>query len=144
MALTTPALGAGSVLKLGDTASPTVYTAIAFVIDIDGPTEEAGTVETTHLSSTAKEFIPALRDSGEVSMNVHYTETATLDASTGLYSLFVSGVVRKFEIIPNGATKKLRFNASVTRFSRSFAPEDTMKVAVTLKVSGAVTEVAVA
>lgn len=143
MALTTPALGAGTLIKLGDAASPVAYTTIAYVIDIDGPTEQADDVETTHLASTAKEYIAALRDSGEVSMNIHFTENATLGASSGLYYLFINRLARSFEIIPNGGTKKLRFTASVTRFNRSFQPGESMKAAVTLKVSGAVSEVAV-
>lgn len=144
MPLTTPALGAGTVIKLGDAASPEVFTTIAYVIDIDGPTEQADDVETTHLGSTAREYIPALRDSGEVTLNIHFTENATLGASTGLYKLFVDRLVRNFEIIPNGATKKLKFAASVTSFNRNFPASETMKAAVTLKVSGAVTEANVA
>lgn len=144
MALTTPALGAGTVIKLGDAASPVVYTTIAYVIDIDGPSEQADDVEVTHLGSSAKEYIAALRDSGEVSMNIHFTENATLGASSGLYYVFTNRLVRSFEIIPSGGTKKLRFNATVTQFNRSFQPNDSMKAAVTLKVTGVVSEVAVA
>jgi hypothetical protein len=144
MAITTPALGAGTVLKLGDNASPIVYTTVAYVIDLSGPTEQADDVEVTHLGSSAKEYIAALRDSGEVSMNIHYTEHATLGATSGLYYVFINRLTRSFEIIPSGGAKKFRFSASVTSFERSFNPGESMKVAVTLKVSGAVTEVNVA
>lgn len=142
MAITSPALGAGTVIKLGNSASPVVYSTVAFVIDIDGPDESAGDVEITNLSSARKEYIADLLDSGQISMNIHYTEDATLGSTSGLRYIFINRLTRSFDLIPNGGAKKFRFNAYVTNFKFSASAGESMKAAVTLKITGTVTEMA--
>ena len=61
----------GITVKVGDGAMTEVFTTIAEVTGFSGPTTEAAEIETTTLSSTAKEFIAGLVDNGEVTLEVN-------------------------------------------------------------------------
>lgn len=65
-------VGAGVTLSRRTTASPAAYTAISQVKDVTPPQLELGTVETTHLLSAAREFMPTIHDGGEVSFNLEF------------------------------------------------------------------------
>lgn len=65
-------LGAGSSLKLGDGASPQVFTTIAEVLRCGSIGVTAAEIEVTHLSSTAKEYIGALPEGATVEFQLNF------------------------------------------------------------------------
>lgn len=65
-------LGAGSSLKLGDGASPEVFTTIAEVLRCGAIGVTAAEIEVTHLSSTAKEYIGALPEGSTVEFQLNF------------------------------------------------------------------------
>jgi len=65
-------LGAGSSLKLGDGASPEVFTKIAEVLRVGAIGQSAAEIDVTSLDSTAKEYIAALPDGETVSITMNF------------------------------------------------------------------------
>ena len=47
---------------------------IGEVVSFDGPTANKPEIETTHLQSTAKEYIPGLRDDGTITFAMNFTD----------------------------------------------------------------------
>lgn len=56
----------GIKLKMGDAASPEVFTLIPAVVGFDGPDGEAAEIDVTTLDSTRKEFLMGLADEGRL------------------------------------------------------------------------------
>lgn len=65
-------LGAGSSLKLGDGASPQVFTTIAEVLRCGSIGVTAAEIEVTNLSSTTKEYIGALLEGATVEFQLNF------------------------------------------------------------------------
>lgn len=70
--MTDAILGAGSSLKLGDAASPEVFTKIAEVLRVGAIGQTAAEIDVTNLDSTAKEYIAALPDGETVSISMNF------------------------------------------------------------------------
>lgn len=65
-------LGALSSLKLGDGASPEVFTTVAEVLRVGAIGQSTSEIEVTHLSSTSKEYIGALPEGATVDFQVNF------------------------------------------------------------------------
>ena len=86
-------LGIGSALQRGDGASPEVFTTIAEILSIGGPSLTAGTVDATSMESLDRyaEFIAGLKDGGEVSFTIAFIPTEpTHRVTTGFLADFNS------------------------------------------------------
>jgi len=70
--MTQAILGAGSSLRLGDGASPEVFTKIAEVLRVGAIGQTAAEIDVTNLDSTAKEYIAALPDGETVSITMNF------------------------------------------------------------------------
>jgi hypothetical protein len=132
----------GTLLKLGDTdGGGGSYTTIAEVLDIDGPSMSADTIDTTHHSSAsaARQHIISLIDAGEVSFEVNFLpQDATHDENSGLIYVFKNRKKRGFQLVfdPSGTPMTLTFVGSVTGFGPSAPVEGKLTASVTLKVDG--------
>jgi predicted secreted protein len=130
----------GTLLKLGDGASPEVFTTIAEVVDIGGPALELDMIETTSHDSTAgwEEFVGGILRSGEVSLEINYDPAgATHDASTGLIADMVARTLRNFELVfPDAGSTTWGFSAYVQKFEPGAPVAEKLSASVTLKVSG--------
>ena len=133
-------IGYGIQLKMGDAASPEVFTALAEVIGVGGPGLSMGTVETTHAASTNawKTYIAGLLEAGEVSVDLAFEPAdATQDETTGLLSKMKARAAANFQIIfPDGNTTTWEFPALVTNFEPTEPLEDRATASVTLKITG--------
>lgn len=133
----------GTLLQLGDGGTSEVFTTIAEVLSLTGPTLTRDTIDVTNQSSTGgfREFINGLKDGGEVSFDLNYIPTeATHDASTGLLADYESGVSRNFKLIfpDTGATTWL-FTGVVRDFQISAEVDSQLRASCVIKVSGAPT-----
>jgi len=130
----------GTLLKIGDGATPENFTTIAEVTNIGGPALSLDPIEITSHSSTGgwKEFIGGLLDAGEVSFDINYEPTeATHDASTGLIADMVARTLRNFQLVfPDAGSTTWSFAALVTSFEPSEPVGDKLAAGVTLKVTG--------
>ena len=130
----------GTLLKIGDGAGTEVFTTIAEVLDIDGPTLTQDTVEVTSQTATAryKEYIVTLKDGGEVTFDVNYiTDDSTHDASTGLIKDYNDGTLRNFQVIfSDSGTTTWAISAYIVNFGPTMPVNGALNASITLKVSG--------
>lgn len=133
----------GTLLKIGDGGGTEVFTTIAEVKDISGPSFSMDTVElTTHSSTGAwKEYLGTLLDAGEVTFDVNFTPTgATHSQSTGLIRDMKNRTLRHFQLVwPDVGATTWSFSAYVTGFEPSAPVDNLLGASVTLKISGAPT-----
>lgn len=132
----------GSLLKIGDGATPTeVFTTIGEVQDIDGVGIAVATEEvTSHDSSGWREFIPTLREIGEVTFTINYNNGATQGFTGGLYNDAVNRTKRNFQIvIPTTANKTGSFTAYVTSFKLGLPVEGVITAELSLQGTGSIT-----
>lgn len=128
--------GSGTVLSRGDAASPEVFTAIGDVISIAGPAISKDEIETTALDSTAKEFIGALDDPGEITMELNWNPQDS--EHVNLRADAEGSVVRNYRVIwSDVSTTQVDFSAEVMEFSLNTEPNDAVKGSVRMKISGA-------
>lgn len=128
-------IGYQSRFKLGNGATPTVYTAIAEVVSFTPPSIVFGETQTTHLNTPGAmhTFRPTLADPGEVPATINYIPGGTEDAA--IRAMFDRSI-RPFEIeYPNGA--RVQFKG----FARNFEPsevelESLLQANFTIRVSG--------
>jgi predicted secreted protein len=129
----------GSVLKLGDGATPEVFTSIAEVMDITPPPLARDDIEVTSQDSVSgyREFIPGWRDGGEVKFNCNWLPTnATQDEATGLLETFNDDDLHNWKIVLPDTVKTISFAGFVTAFEPDLPLEEQGQLSITIKVSG--------
>ncbi len=131
----------GTLLKIGDGGTPTeVFTTVAEVSNIGGPSLTLDAIEITHHSSPDgwREYIGGLLEGGEVSLDVNFNPTgATHSYTSGLIKDMVNRTVRNFQLVfPNVGATTWTFAALVTSFEPSEPIDDKLSASITLKVTG--------
>jgi hypothetical protein len=145
MAASTGKTGAGITFEVGDSGSPTAYTAVvnATNININGRTVDE--VDFTHLASTGgyREFRAGFKDAGEVSMTLHFDPTNS--TYQDIEDKLNSGEVFNFRVNFSGAG--WAYAMSGTGFVRggdiSINVDDPVTNDVTVRVTGPLTLAAV-
>lgn len=131
----------GTLLKVGDSASPEAFTTIAQIFSLSGPSIAQEELDVTDHSSTGgwKEFIAGLKDLGEVSGELHFDGAQTTqDETTGLVARVSDGTVKNYRItFPDGTN--VTFAALVKSFEFAANVGDKLTAAFTLKATGAPT-----
>lgn len=125
----------GTLLQIGDGGGPEVFTTIAEVKDIQGPSFASDTVEVTnHDSSAWKEYVTTLKDGEDVTFDVNFFNHTTHQA---LWTDFNSQVRRNFKIVfPLSPVVTLAFAAYVSNIGHAAPVADVLSRSVTLKVTG--------
>lgn len=130
----------GTLLKIGDGASPEVFTTVAELRTISGPTLTAETIDvTTHNTPTPfRRYISGLLDGGEVTFDINFIPTDTTHGySTGLLKDMTDRTRRNFQIVfPDTGTTTWLLPTVITGFEMSSDPADVLMASVTLKVAG--------
>ena len=129
----------GVTIGRGDAASPEVFTSLGEVKSIQGPGGQATVIDTTNLSSTAKEKQMGLQDEGQVTLELNLDVD---DAQqNGLRTDRTNQTLRNFRITltDSSPATTLTFAAYVLTFSIGAAVDDIVSASVTLEISGAVT-----
>lgn len=118
--------------------------AIAQITGYTGPQISCSKLDTTDLSSTAKTFIPSLRDSGDVSLDIVFGSEATA-LHSALRSDLETRTKRVYDIVLTDQTtvagsqpSAFYFDGYVTNFSLSGSIDNIVKGSVTLAISSAV------
>lgn len=137
----------GTILAVGDGATPEVFTKIARVKDIDGPSMSRDTIDTTHQLSTGgtKEFLASLADGGEVTFDIGYNpSSATHDQTTGLLKFMGETTTRNWKLVfpVAGATGfwGYNFKGMVTKFAAKAPVAGELTASITIKVAGNITQ----
>jgi len=138
-------LGIGTQLQRGDAASPEVFTTIAEVTNIGGPTLVAGTVDATNMDSPGgyDEFIAGLKSGGEVPFTLNFIPTeATHRVTTGFLADFNANPQprRNYKLVwPDSPSTLWSFTAIITAAGPAIPVDDRITMDVTLRLSGAPT-----
>lgn len=132
----------GTLLKRGNGATPTeVFTTVAGVRSISGPSTETDEADVTTHSSAAqgayREFILTLIDAGSIEFDMNYDPDDT--THQGVRSDFTGRVKRNWELVMPGAIETISFSGYVKTFSFDFPVDDAITAKVSIRLTGAVT-----
>jgi predicted secreted protein len=131
-------IGYGTLFASGNGASPEVFTDLAEVTNITPPGWARDTVDATHQQSPGahREFIAALADAGELSIDINYVPggaaVASLEAEKALTGS--SAAKNRRITFPDGSY--MTFVGILTAFEPDAPIDDKMAASLTFKVSG--------
>lgn len=130
----------GMKIYLGDVGSPNAFAEIPEVRSINGPDGQAGWIDTTDLSSTAKEGRPGLKDEGQVRLGMFYVPDNVVHAA--LRSAFSSRTKKRFRIdfTDTAPAKTWEFDGYVMNFAVRGEVDNAIQADVTIRISDAITE----
>jgi hypothetical protein len=128
----------GVLLKASDMGGTPVFTAIAEVKNISGPSRQTNFEDATSYDSVAfNEFVPTLTDPGSVGFSIFYKTNATQQL---LLSDQEANTLRNYQLyIPTSTPQTWSFAAYVETFELDFPTGGLMNANVSLKVAGAIT-----
>ena len=127
----------GTTFGVGDAASPEVFTTIADVVTIEGPSLSAEAIPVTDLSSARAQYIDGLPDEGEVTLELNFIPGNTQHAA--LRTDLNAGTSKNYRItFTDSPATTWTFPALVTAApSPSSAVNDKLTGSVTLRLTGA-------
>ena len=130
----------GMLIKIGNGASPQVFTTISEIKTFSGPTGSAAVIDVTDLSSTAKEKRMGLADEGQLSFTINYIPDNT--QHTLLRTRRASRVETDFKMVftDDSPSTTWSFSAFVTGFAVSGAVDNVVEANVTLEITGSITQ----
>ena len=114
---------------------------IGEVVGWSGPNESAAVIDITNLQSTVKEKMISIRDSGEVSLDVFFTQEST--QKQRLRSDLTNKTINYYDIVLNDSASLdsyFFFQAYPTGFSVQGAVDQAIKGSITLAITGGVQE----
>lgn len=129
----------GTQFRRGDGEDPEEFATIANVTNISGPSRERESIETTAHDSADqyREYIPGLKDGGEVTFDLNYDPSET--TAGDLDDDFEEQVNRNYQlvILPNTEDEHTwDVTGHFTSLGDEFPHDDKMERSVTLKISG--------
>jgi len=134
--------GFGALLQYGNGATPEVFTSIAEATAIKPPALSRDSMEMTNHSSTNawREFLPGLRDGGEVTYEGNWLPTnATQNGTTGVLESFNDNENHNWKFVLPGSILTISFTGHVTAFEGESPMDNVGKLSLTIKISGEVT-----
>ena len=130
----------GSQFKIGDGATPEVFTAVAEVMDIPVPPLTRESIRVTNQDSDDgyHEDIPGWRDGGSVTFSMNWLPSdATQDGSTGLFAQFNDNANHNYQLVtPTAVGKTISFSGHITNFAPTMPLNEQGKLDVTIKMAG--------
>jgi len=130
----------GVKLQRGDGATSEAFATVAEVLGLKGPTETRKTIDVTSLDSTVREFLPGLKDGGEISFDLNLIGNNT--GHQGLHTDFAAGTKRNFKLLlTDDATtpSTAAFVAIVTEYGVDASVDSQIKASIKLKLTSAPT-----
>ena len=135
----------GIVLKRGNGGAPETFASVAEVKDIKPFKLKAETKETTHHGSAGgwRTFQATLIEGGECTFKINFLpDDTTHNFSAGLAADLMNRQQRNYQIIlPDTTTTGYQFASIVTQFDPDGPVEGLLETDITLKITGAVTEI---
>lgn len=129
----------GSVIAIGDGASPEVFSEIMEVQGIAGPDGSANEIDVTKLSSVAREIRMGLADEGSITLEGNYDRSDTLGQNAA-EAARAARTLKNFEItLTDSPPTVFTFAGFVLSFTKTAAVDDVWKFAMNIRISGSVT-----
>lgn len=133
----------GTLLQMGDGATPEAFTTIAEVGDIAGPALSSDTAEATNHSSTdgMEEVVPTILRTGQVTFPINFVPTAVTQGYTaGLLYHWKQRTKKNWKLIfPDGSSTTWQFAAFIVGFAPKAPVNGILSADITLKVTGSPT-----
>lgn len=138
----------GTLLKVGNGASPEVFTTVAQVGNIAGPGMKADTIDVSnHNQANAyKQFIVSLKEGGDVKFELFFDPNDTTQNFTapvpgtspgGVQGIFESRLVVDWQLVlPVSPAAMWTFSGAVTAFDNKYDVTGAIMASCTIKVSG--------
>lgn len=130
--------GYGALLQVADSGG-SVYTTVAEVNDIGGPSFKSEVADVTHMTSPSafREKLSILNDPGEIAFTVNLIPgNVTQGNTSGLLFLWRTRAKRNVKIVWPNAVEWTFLDAQVTGFEVKAAIDDRVTADVTLTLSG--------
>lgn len=128
-----------TLLAAGDGGSPVeTFTNIAEIRDLTPPTISRTTPEVTHRESPGRfqEYIPGIRDGGEVSMTVNWLPANVSHADMRV-QLMADNVAHNYRMtFPSTPASTCTFKAIVTSLSPAAGIDEALSASLTFKITG--------
>ncbi len=138
--------GLGTTIKMGNGASPEVFSQIANVVTLDGPGETMATIDATHLLSPGfyMEKVAGLLDGGQVTLMLQFdpaqpTHNLAIGLKHKLSGRILTNFIIDFSLTGLMGDNTIAFSAFVTNLGKSVAVGKLVEQAVTLMLSGPTT-----
>jgi predicted secreted protein len=131
---TSARIGHGSLFKIGNGASPEVFTTVAEVTGITPPAMSRDSIDATHSESPDgwREFIGGLKDGGEVELTLNWVPGSA--TTILLMSEIAAAAGNKQITFPNGEI--FSFAALCTNIGPEAPVDGKMEATVSYKVTG--------
>lgn len=129
-------------LKISRENSPGsgTFTDIAHITGHDGPGSENPEIDVTSLSSTAKEFLPGLKDNGELSVELNFDPANSSHQQISADQEASPPTVVNWRIsFPTSPIITWTFPAFVKSFSPASGVDAALTGSLTLRIAGAIT-----
>lgn len=130
----------GMELRIGNGASPEVFTAISEISTFSGPGGAATVIDVTDLSSLAKEKRMGLADEGQLSFTINYIPNDTQHALLRAQRANRQETNFKLIFTDDSPSTTWSFAAFITGFSVTAAVDGVVQANVTLEITGAISE----
>jgi len=128
----------GTLLKVGDGASPEVFTTIAGLSSIEGPTFSAAEIDVTSHDTTGgfRERITGLKDAGTITGTLFFD--AALTQHQNLLADFNANTQRNYrlELATFSPAKYFAFAGSISEFSFTFDVDGAQQANFTVQING--------
>ena len=130
--------GSKCVLKVGDGGGTEVFTVIAEVKGVRGPSLSGGVVDVTSFDSAGiREFVATLRDAGTLSFTANYIPSASANTHQSLITDMKNGTTRNFKLeFQFSPTVTMSFSGVVTGGEIGAELEQAVSLSITIKVTG--------
>jgi len=131
---TLTAIGVGMQFKIGNAASPEVFTAVAEVTGITGPGYSRDSVDATHTDSPGlrREFLPGLSDEGEFSFTLNFGSASY----TVLNAEKAKTTPTNYQVLfPTSPTVTWTFAGFMTGLEAAAPIDDVMSATATFKIT---------
>jgi hypothetical protein len=129
----------GSIIQLGDAATPEVFTAIAEITELDFLDMNRDKIVVTNHSSPDgyHEKLPGMRDAGKIAVKANWLpNNATQDETTGILSKFNDNVLHNMKIIAAGSIVTAAFAGYISDFKAALPLEKQGELEFSVEISG--------
>jgi hypothetical protein len=130
----------GTKLRVSADGSPPSFSDIPELRTIGGPDGSAPTIDVTDLDSTAREYILGLKDEGQLQCGFMYRPSNTVHRT--LRNAFSNRTLMQFQLDFADDATRWEFDGYVTGFPVSFGVDTVVEGTLTIKITGAIAELA--
>jgi predicted secreted protein len=130
----------GTKIRVSADGSPPSFSDIPEVRTIGGPDGSAPTIDVTDLDSTAREYILGLKDEGQIQLGFMYRPANSVHQT--LRNAFSNRTLMQFQIDFTDDATRWEFDGYVTGFPISAAVDTVVEGTITIKITGAIAELA--